>query len=138
VSNTLHSFILHVKVSRAPAARSSGHRVHVKTRRLWVRSRWGERFFRTCTFFVANASISTFNTQTMHIRYWNLYVHCNAVVYNFFLLILFGSITLLTRMTSISLHMQMPVTYQSHGSVSQREQLFFSLRIKLHALLFIT
>jgi hypothetical protein len=30
--------------------------------------------------------------------------------------------------------MQWPLTSQLHGSVSQREQLFFSLRIKLHAL----
>jgi hypothetical protein len=29
--------------------------------------------------------------------------------------------------------MQWPLTSQLHGSVSQREQLFFSLRIKLHA-----
>jgi hypothetical protein len=32
---------------------------------------------------------------------------------------------LLTRMTSISLLMQWPLTSQSHGSVSQREQLDF-------------
>jgi hypothetical protein len=38
-------------------------------------------------------------------------------------------------MTSISLHMQWPLTSQLHGSVSQREQLFFLLRIKLQALL---
>jgi hypothetical protein len=31
----------------------------------------------------------------------------------------------LTEMTGISLHMQWPLTSQSHGSVSQREQLFF-------------
>jgi hypothetical protein len=31
------------------------------------------------------------------------------------------------------LHMKWPLTSQSHGSVSQRESLFFSLRIKLHA-----
>jgi hypothetical protein len=36
-------------------------------------------------------------------------------------------------MTGISLHMQGPLTSQLHGSVSQREQLIFSLRIKLHA-----
>jgi hypothetical protein len=30
---------------------------------------------------------------------------------------------LLTEMTGNSLHMQWPLTYQSHGSVSQREQL---------------
>jgi hypothetical protein len=36
-------------------------------------------------------------------------------------------------MTGISLHMQWPLTSQLHGSVSQREQLFFSLRNKLHA-----
>jgi hypothetical protein len=42
----------------------------------------------------------------------------------------------LTGMTSISLHMQWPLTSQSHGSVSQREQReFFLLRIKLHALI---
>jgi hypothetical protein len=35
-------------------------------------------------------------------------------------------------MTSISLHMQWPLISQLHGSVSQREQLFFSLRIQLH------
>jgi hypothetical protein len=33
--------------------------------------------------------------------------------------------TLLTRMTSISLRMQWPLTSQLHGSVSQREQLVF-------------
>jgi hypothetical protein len=38
-------------------------------------------------------------------------------------------------MTGISLHMQWPLTSQLHGSVSQREELFFLLRIKLHALL---
>jgi hypothetical protein len=32
---------------------------------------------------------------------------------------------LLTGMTGISLHMQWPLTSQSHGSVSQREQLDF-------------
>jgi hypothetical protein len=42
------------------------------------------------------------------------------------------STTLLTGMTSISLHMQWPLTSQLHGSVSLREQLFFPLRIKLH------
>jgi hypothetical protein len=31
--------------------------------------------------------------------------------------------------------MQWPLTSQLHGSVSQREQLVFSLRIKLHALI---
>jgi hypothetical protein len=41
----------------------------------------------------------------------------------------------LTRMTGCSLHMQWPLTSQLHGSVSQREQLVFSLRIKLHALI---
>jgi hypothetical protein len=43
----------------------------------------------------------------------------------FFMFILFGSTTLLTGMTSISLHMQLSLSSQSHGSVSQREQLFF-------------
>jgi hypothetical protein len=44
----------------------------------------------------------------------------------FFPIILFGSTTtLLTRMTSSSLRMQWPLTSQSHGSVSQREQLDF-------------
>jgi hypothetical protein len=38
-------------------------------------------------------------------------------------------------MTSISLHMQWPLTSQSHGSVSQGEHLVFLLRIKLHALI---
>jgi hypothetical protein len=52
---------------------------------------------------------------------------------HFFTIILFGSTTLFTRMTGNSLRMQWPLTSQSHGSVSQREQLFFSLRIKLHA-----
>jgi hypothetical protein len=51
----------------------------------------------------------------------------------FFPIILFGSTTLLIRMTGISLHMQWPLTSQPLGSVSQREQLDFSLRIKLHA-----
>jgi hypothetical protein len=51
----------------------------------------------------------------------------------FFPIILFWFTALLTRMTSISLHKQWSLTSQSHGSVSQREQLFFSLWIKLHA-----
>jgi hypothetical protein len=42
-----------------------------------------------------------------------------------FLIILFGSTTLSTSMTGISLHMQWPLTSQLHGSVSEREQLFF-------------
>jgi hypothetical protein len=41
----------------------------------------------------------------------------------FFRLFLFGSTTLLTGMTGISLHMQWPLTSQLHGSVFQREQL---------------
>jgi hypothetical protein len=52
----------------------------------------------------------------------------------FFPIILFESTTLLTRMTGISLHLQWPLTSQLHGSVSQREWLFFSLWIQLHAL----
>jgi hypothetical protein len=36
-------------------------------------------------------------------------------------------------MTGNSLHMQGPLASQLHGNVSQREQLFFSLWIKLHA-----
>jgi hypothetical protein len=44
-----------------------------------------------------------------------------------------GSTTLLSGMTGISLHMQWPLTSQSHGSVSQREQLDFLLRTKLQA-----
>jgi hypothetical protein len=48
-------------------------------------------------------------------------------------MILFVSTTLLTRMISIPLHMQWPLTSQSHDSVSQREQLSFLLRINLHA-----
>jgi hypothetical protein len=36
-------------------------------------------------------------------------------------------------MTGILLHMQWPLTSQSCGSASQRELLFFSLQIKLHA-----
>jgi hypothetical protein len=51
----------------------------------------------------------------------------------FFLIILFVSTTLLTLMTSIPLHMQWPLTSQWHDSGSQREQLSFLLRIKLHA-----
>jgi hypothetical protein len=44
---------------------------------------------------------------------------------HFFPIILFGSTTLLTGMTGNSLHMQWPLTSQSHGDVSQREQLVF-------------
>jgi hypothetical protein len=44
---------------------------------------------------------------------------------HFFTIILFGSTTLLTGITGISLHMQWPLTSQLHGSVSQREQLCF-------------
>jgi hypothetical protein len=40
-------------------------------------------------------------------------------------MIFFRSTTLLTGMTGISLHMQWPLTSQSHGTVSQKEQLFF-------------
>jgi hypothetical protein len=40
-------------------------------------------------------------------------------------IILFGSTTLLSGMTGISLHMQWPLTSQLHGSVSRREQLVF-------------
>jgi hypothetical protein len=43
----------------------------------------------------------------------------------FFPIILFGSTTLLTGMTGISLHMQWPLTSKAHGSFSQREQLVF-------------
>jgi hypothetical protein len=42
-----------------------------------------------------------------------------------FLIILFLSTTLLTRMTSISLHKQWPLTSQSHGSFSQKSYLIF-------------
>jgi hypothetical protein len=41
---------------------------------------------------------------------------------------LFGSTTLLTGMTGISLHMQWPLTSQSHGSDSQRDQLVFFVK----------
>jgi hypothetical protein len=47
-----------------------------------------------------------------------------------FPIILFGSTTLLTRMTGISLLMQWPLTSQLHGSVSRREQ-YFGQRFKL-------
>jgi hypothetical protein len=40
-----------------------------------------------------------------------------------------GSTALLTGMTSISLHMQWPLTSQTHGSVSQREHLVFCYRL---------
>jgi hypothetical protein len=50
-----------------------------------------------------------------------------------FIQLFFWSTTLLTEMTGISLHRQWPLTSQLHGSVSQREQLVFSLWIKLHA-----
>jgi hypothetical protein len=39
---------------------------------------------------------------------------------------------LLTGMTTISLHIQLPLTSQLHGSFSQREQLFFLLWMKIH------
>jgi hypothetical protein len=51
----------------------------------------------------------------------------------FFLISLFGSTTLLTGMTCISLHIQWPLTSQSDCSFSQREQVVFRLQIKLHA-----
>jgi hypothetical protein len=47
-------------------------------------------------------------------------------IYLFFFLFFLGGgglATLLTRMTGISLHMHWPLISQSHGSVSQREQL---------------
>jgi hypothetical protein len=43
----------------------------------------------------------------------------------FFLIILFGSTTLLTGMTGNSLHMQWPLTSQLHGSVSEENNWFF-------------
>jgi hypothetical protein len=43
----------------------------------------------------------------------------------FFPIILFGSTTLSTGISGISLQMQRPVTSQLHGSVSQREHLVF-------------
>jgi hypothetical protein len=46
----------------------------------------------------------------------------------FFPIMLFGSTTLLTGMTGISLHMQWPLTSQSHGSDSQRDQLVFFVK----------
>jgi hypothetical protein len=42
-----------------------------------------------------------------------------------FPIIHFGYTTLLTGMTGISLHLQWPLTPQSHGSFTQREPLFF-------------
>jgi hypothetical protein len=46
----------------------------------------------------------------------------------FFPIILFGSTTLLTGMTGNSLHMQWPLTSQSHGGFSKREQLVIRYR----------
>jgi hypothetical protein len=43
----------------------------------------------------------------------------------FYPIILLGATTLLTGMTGNSLNMQLHLTSQLHGSVSQREQLFF-------------
>jgi hypothetical protein len=52
----------------------------------------------------------------------------------FFPIILFLSTTLSTGMTSISLHMQWPLTSQLHRSIlNENNCLLFSLRIKLHA-----
>jgi hypothetical protein len=53
-----------------------------------------------------------------------LYISTSSALHSF-PMNLFGSTTLLTGMTSISLQMQWPLTSQSHGSVSQREQLVF-------------
>jgi hypothetical protein len=50
----------------------------------------------------------------------------SSSAFQFFPNFLFGPTTLLTGMTGISLHMRWPLTSQSHGSVSQREQLVFS------------
>jgi hypothetical protein len=44
-----------------------------------------------------------------------------------FPIILFGSTTLFTGMTGISLHMQWPLTSRPHGSVSQREKMVFGM-----------
>jgi hypothetical protein len=50
------------------------------------------------------------------------------------IIIFFWSTTLLTRMmTGISLHVQWPLTSHAPGSVPQREQLVYSLRIEFHA-----
>jgi hypothetical protein len=46
------------------------------------------------------------------------------------------STTLLTGMTSISLHMQWPLTSQLHGSFLKENNCFLP-RIKVHALLFL-
>jgi hypothetical protein len=56
-----------------------------------------------------------------------------SALHYFFPIILFGSTTLLLAgMTSITLHMQSPLTSQSHGSVSVKNSCFFP-QIKLHA-----
>jgi hypothetical protein len=53
--------------------------------------------------------------------------HSSSSVFHFFPIIIFLSTTPLTGMTSISLHMQWPLTSQFSftGQFSQREQLFF-------------
>jgi hypothetical protein len=55
-----------------------------------------------------------------------------------FWIILFWSTTMLTGMTGISLHMQWPLTSQTHGNFSQREQLAFHCRSNSTPLSFIT
>jgi hypothetical protein len=59
----------------------------------------------------------------------------SSLALHFFPIILFWSTTLLTGMTGISLHLQWPLTSQSHGSLSQRQQLFFLLWIKINAII---
>jgi uncharacterized membrane protein YhfC len=59
----------------------------------------------------------------------------SSLAHHCFPIILFWTTTLLTGMTGISLHIQWPLTSQSHVIVSQREKLLFLLQIKLHALI---
>jgi hypothetical protein len=49
----------------------------------------------------------------------------SSSVLRFSLIILFGSITLLTGMTGISLHMQWPLTTQSHGRKTGADVMIF-------------
>jgi hypothetical protein len=50
----------------------------------------------------------------------------------FFPISIFLSTTLLTGMTSISLHVQWPLNSQSHGSFLKKNNCFLMLWIKLH------
>jgi hypothetical protein len=110
---TIFRFAVNICIS-AMVVWHSGHRIHLRNKKTWVQIPPGYKVF----FFGQRPLVPLLLLGPP-----------------FFPIILFGSTTLLTGMTGISLHMQWPLTSQLHGSVSQRERLVFLLRIKLQALI---